>query len=253
MLNKDLKTLANKTIVLTGGTSGIGYEIVRLLESKNKIMVVARASERLEKLKSEFPTVKTFAADLSQPEQYKNLASQILHHSNTIDVLINNAAVQYTPTFLDDHFSYPSIESQINLNFTSICALSYLLLPALLHEEATRRKTAIVNINSGLALAPKSSSAIYCATKGALDVFSQSLAYQLEHSNVQVMQAFLPIVDTSMTQGRGKNKISAKQAAQAIVNGIEKGQLINDIGKVALLRVLLRVAPSIAKKIMKEA
>ncbi|MFC3120788.1 SDR family oxidoreductase [Agaribacter flavus] len=253
MFSTNLKTLENKVIIITGGTSGIGYEIVRLLAPKNTVMVIARASTRLDKLKSEFSSVEVFAADLSKPEQYENLAAQILHRVNTIDVLVNNAAVQYTPTFLDEHFSYHSIESEINLNFRSICALSYLLLPALQHDEPNIRESAIVNINSGLALAPKSSSAIYCATKAALDVFSQSLAYQLAHSNVKVMQAFLPIVDTPMTRGRGENKLSANLAAQAIVSGIEKGQLVNDVGKVALLRVLLRVAPSIAKKIMKRA
>jgi short-subunit dehydrogenase involved in D-alanine esterification of teichoic acids len=123
-----------------------------------------------------------------------------------------------------------------------------LLLPALAHNN----KAAILNINSGLALAPKTSSAIYCATKGALNIFSQSLRYQLEDTNINVHQAFLPLVDTAMTVGRGENKVTAEEAARAIIQGLEKNIQDHDIGKVKLLRVLLRLAPSMAQKIMKK-
>lgn len=249
-----LEKIENKVIVLTGGSSGIGYELVRLLEPKNTIMVIARASSRLQTLAEEFPSVQTFATDLSEPENYRKVTEHILQRTKNIDILINNAAVQYTPSFLDDDFSYATIEREINLNFTAVCALSYLFLPALLHSNTpSTHKPAIVNINSGLALAPKSSSAIYCATKGAMNAFSQSLAYQLEHTNVQVMQAFLPLVDTSMTRGRDSKKLSAEHAAAAIIHGIEKGDRINNIGKVKLLRLLLVIAPAIAKKILKRS
>ena len=240
----------NKTTVITGGTSGIGYQMVRLLNFHNDVIVVARPSSRLDALKKEFPNIKTFAADLSKPEEYKVLSNNIMQAHPRIDVLINNAAIQYTPSVLDESFLYDSIEQEINLNFTSVCALSYLLLPALLNEE---REAVIININSGLALAPKASSAIYCATKGAINIFSQSIGYQLENTNVRVMQAFLPLVDTPMTKGRGDGKISPRRVAMDIVGGIEKGAIILDIGKVKKLRLLLRFMPRLAHRIMRES
>ncbi len=106
-------------------------------------------------------------------------------------------------------------------------------------------------MNSGLGLVPKTTSAIYCATKGALNIFSQSLRHQLEGTNIRVMQAFLPLVETPMTEGRGSGKLPADRVAADIIAGIEKNQLDIDIGKVKLLRPLARFLPSLARQIMK--
>jgi len=240
--------LDKKRIVVTGGTSGIGYEITKLLQKDNEVIVISRSSKKLNKLAQEFESITTFQADLSKLDDIENVADIIVKRFESIDVLINNAAVQNTPSFLDDDFRYETISHEITLNFTSPCSLSYLLLPCLLHcNEAV-----ILNINSGLALAPKTSSAIYCGTKGALNIFSQSLRYQLEKTNIKVQQAFLDLVDTVMTTGRGKNKMSSEQAAIKILQGVKKGIPENDIGKVSLLRFLLRLIPSLARRILKK-
>lgn len=242
--------LADKTIVITGGTSGIGYEIVRILAPNNKVIVIARSGVRLEKLEKEFEGIEIYPADLSKPQEYEALADKIVKAHNQIDLLINNAAIQNTPTYIDDDFSYDTIIPEIHLNFTAVCALIYLLLPAMLDDG---RECIITNINSGLALAPKTGSAIYCGTKGGMDVFSQSLGYQLEQTNIRVLQAFLPLVDTPMTHGRGSGKITPQRAAQDIVSGIEQGKRINNIGKVKLLRVLLALTPRLARSLMKRS
>ena len=100
---------------------------------------------------------------------------------------------------------------------------------------------------------PARTSAVCCATKAALDSFSRSLSYQLEDTNINVVQALLPLVDTGMTTGRGRGKLTAAKAAEDILLGIEQGIAINDIGKVKILRILMRLAPSLARKIMKSS
>ena len=240
--------IKDKKIVITGGTSGIGYQMVRLLCRDNKVLVIARAGARLMSLAKEFPEIETYPADLFNPQYYEIVTDKIIKDHNNIDILINNAAIQNTPAYLDDDFNYDAVESEIHLNFTSVCSLSYLLLPALLQND---KQAVIVNINSGLALAPKTHSAIYCATKAAMDSFSRSLNYQLENSNVRVMQAFLPLVDTPMTRGRGQGKVTAEYAAKEIILGLAQGVTVKNIGKVKLLRLLLMIAPWLARKIMK--
>ncbi len=240
--------LSNKRIVITGGTSGIGYEMVKSLHLDNEVIVIARNTEKLKSLSLKFMGVHTYQADLSHLNDVKAVVGTILTKFDSIDVLINNAAVQYTPTLLGRTFDVEPIVHEVTVNFTSICCLITMMLPMLNHQ----KKAVILNINSGLALAPKTSSAIYCATKGALNIFSQSLRYQLEHTNISVQQAFLELVDTKMTTGRGGNKISAVQAAQTIIYGLKNDINEHDIGKVKLLRLLLRIAPSIALKIMKK-
>ena len=239
--------ISGKHIVITGGASGIGLELVRQLYHRNNISVIARPSSGLEKLKHEFDQIKVYEADLAELNSVELAADQLINGSGKIDILINNAAVQNTPKFLDDDFRYETIKREIDINFTSICMLIYLLMPGLLQKNPS----IILNINSGLAIVPKTSSAIYCATKGALNILSQSLQLQLENTNIDVKQAFLPLVDTSMTKGRGKGKISPEEAAKDIIRGMVKKGPIIDIGKVKLLRPLHRFSPAFAQQIMK--
>lgn len=240
--------LENRVIIVTGGTSGIGLELVKSLSQRNEIIVLGRNASLLKELKEKYSVI-PYQVDLSDMAQVEWAASEVLEMHPKVDVLINNAAVQYTPAFTSDDFAYHTISDEITTNFTSICSLTYLLLPAL--KQA--REAAIVNVNSGLALAPKTSSAVYCATKSALNAFSLSLRYQLEGSNIKVMQAMMPLVQTKMTDGRGKGKLTPVSAANALLNGVENGVLDNDIGKVRLLRWLIRLVPSVAFNMMKRA
>jgi uncharacterized oxidoreductase len=239
--------LQNKKIVITGGTSGIGLEMTKQLSENNTILVIARQQGPLKRLKEKCESVVTYQADLSNLKEVEAVADRIVKEHESIDVLINNAAVQYTPSFLDDDFSYDTIKREIDINFTSVCSLIYLLLPSLIKDS----RSLILNLNSGLGLAPKTSSAIYCGTKGALNIFSQSLGYQLEKTNIRVLQAFMPLVDTPMTKGRGTGKITVYKAVEELITGLKKETVDIDVGKVKLLRILMRVWPGLAKNILK--
>ena len=239
--------IVGKHVVITGGASGIGLELVRRLYPNNEISIIARPSAGLENLRNTFERVAIYEADLADLNAVEAAADRFVKTEKKIDVLINNAAVQYTPHFLDDDFRFETIKREIDINLTSVCTLIYLLMPNLLQCSPSM----ILNMNSGLALAPKTGSAVYCATKGALNILSQSLQYQLENTNIEVKQAFLPLVDTPMTEGRGKGKLSVEKAAADIIQGMSKKSPNIDIGKVKLLRILLRLAPTLAQKIMK--
>jgi len=241
--------LTQKNIVITGGTSGIGYELVKRLQSDNRVLVIAGNRDRLEGLARDFPGLLTCCADLSQTQDVERAAGDVVGQFGKVDLLINNAALQTCPGFLDTDFDSQSIAREIGVNLTAVCLLTARLLPALLGH----RPAAIVNVNSGLALMPKSASAVYCATKAAVNSFSQSLRYQLEQTNVRVMQAFMPLVDTPMTAGRGSGKMTAGDAAAAMLRGIESDVEEHDIGKIATLRLLIRLAPGIARRVMKAA
>ncbi len=241
--------LKQRNIVITGGTAGIGLELVRQLHKGNALLVIASNEDRLEQLTREFPGIMTCRADLAQLTEVETAAGAARRFFDRIDVLINNAAIQYTPTLIEESFDYASIQREVTVNFTAVCALTSLLLPSLIHDG----EAAIINVNSGLGLVPKKNSAVYCATKAAVNVFSLSLRHQLEDTNVSVLQAFMPLVDTAMTTGRGNNKLSPTEAANAMLRGVELDIEDNDIGKVRVLRSLVRFAPGIARKIMKAA
>lgn len=249
----------NKRIVITGGTSGIGLALVKELAVNNYIIVISRKGTLTKQLLNAKHPVQLYHADLANKAEIESVVDKIQRQERVIDVLINNAAIQHTPEFLATNFNYDSIQTEINVNFAAVCHLTYLFLPLLLAAE----KGEILNVNSGLAIAPKQSSAVYCATKSALDSFSKSLSYQLEGTTVAVRQAFLPLVQTAMTEGRvlgklpgkwsGKSseKLQAEDVATQIIRGVVREQDVNDIGKVRFLRLLNYLMPPLAQRIMK--
>jgi uncharacterized oxidoreductase len=239
--------IVGKHIAITGGASGIGLELLRQLYHNNEVSIIARPSAGLKNLRRSFERVNVYEADLANLNAVERAADLLVKSDKKIDILINNAAVQYTPHFLDEDFRYESIKREIDVNFTSICILIYLLMPNLLQSNPSM----VLNINSGLGLVPKTSSAIYCATKGALNILSQSLAHQLEDTNIEVKQVFLPLVDTAMTKGRGKRKLPVEKVAADIIRGMRSSGSNINIGKVKALRFIQRLSPSLAQRIMK--
>lgn len=242
--------LQNRTILVTGGTSGVGRELVKqLVQKKNSVIVISRNPVNLECLHREFPSVRTYQCSLANGMDIEKTISDISKDFPCLSVVINNAGIQETPTFLDKSFSYDGIENEVNINLIAPIKICALMLGNLLNLQ---EKAAFVNITSGLALFPKKTSAVYCATKAGLHNFSRSFRYQLEETNVDVFEAILPIVDTPMTEGRGKGKISAAKAASAIISGIEKGKEEIYVGKSRLIPMLARISPSLMTGIMKK-
>ncbi|MDQ8201921.1 SDR family NAD(P)-dependent oxidoreductase [Pelagicoccus sp. SDUM812003] len=239
--------LKGKEIVLTGGTSGVGLALVEALQADNTLLVIARQSERLEALKTRKENVDTLACDLGDADQLRRL-EQSSWIFEGVDLLINNAAIQVSDGFLSQRYDFESMERELRLN---------LLAPACLTKlaacEMSRRDKggAILNVGSALAIAPKASSPMYCSTKAGLRSLSRSIGYQLWDRGVRVLHAMLPLVDTAMTAGRGKGKITAEQAAKELIEVVEEERVDAAIGKACLLAAIDRVSPRMAQRLMR--
>lgn len=241
--------LHNQTILVTGAASGIGKALSRELAGRdNRIVAVARNQDKLKALQHELPSVTAMPCDLKVKEDVIDLVRKVEDDGFQVSVLINNAAIQNTPFLTDPDFDFDGIEREITTNFTAVAWLTALLLPAL---SRNRQDGAVVNISSGLALYPKTSSSVYCATKAAVHSLSQSLRYQLVSQGIAVHEVLLPLVDTSMTAGRGRGKITPERAAADIISGIEKGREEIYVGKAKLLRLLNRISPALTRNILR--
>jgi uncharacterized oxidoreductase len=92
---------------------------------------------------------------------------------------------------------------------------------------------------------------VYCATKAGLRSFTQSLRFNLRETNVHVVEALPPVVDTAMTRGRvGGNKMSAKECASQIIDAIESNSKEANVGMVKLLQMVYSVSPALARRVM---
>lgn len=248
-------SLAGRTALVTGGAAGIGLEITRQLmcEQFAQVVVVGRDMAKLQAVAQEFPGHITIAqCDLSDMAQVHALLAHIPEIAPNLSLLVNNAGSQQITDFTgpDNARFLPSICAEIEANFGSVIALCAGLLPLLARQE----QATIVNVTSGLALAPKRASPVYCATKAGLRSFTMALRYQCERDlrNVRVIEALPPMVDTKMTQGRGSGKISAAICAQQIVAGIKAGKSEIYVGKTAVFRAIMRVTPALGYRMMRD-
>ncbi len=232
-------------IMLTGGTSGIGAEMLAmLLAAGHEVIVVARrASEREPKA-----AMYAYDCDLGDAVAVKEMAASVTQAHGDITVLINNAALQYAVPLTAAEFDPAMMEAEVIINLIAPALITHALLPGL---QRCGYGAAVVNVSSGLAFFPKRETALYCATKAAIHSFSQSLRYQLEADGINVVEAILPLVETPMTYGRGKGKISASKAATAILDGIGKGHSEIYIGAAKSIPYFMRLAPSLGRKILK--
>lgn len=241
--------LKDRTILITGGTSGVGKEMVAQLAPINKtIIVIATNTVKLYALKSNYGNVIAYQCSLARKVEVEETIEDIVERYKDLTVVVNNAGIQMTPLFHEKEFSFDSIETEVTVNLTAQIWISALTLGHFLNMEIS---AAYINVASGLGLYPETNSAVYCATKAGLLNFTRSFRYQLETTSIQAHTAILPMVETPMTEGRGKGKISARQAASEIIKGVEKGKDDIYVGKTKLMPMLSRLSPALMTSIMK--
>ncbi|MGV9316889.1 SDR family oxidoreductase [Streptomyces sp. NPDC003691] len=238
--------LSGRTVLVTGGTRGIGRALTRRLTGLGAhVVAVGRDPGGLADLTAEYgDRVSAVRLDLADPEAVDAFGDALPGRHPELSVVINNAGVQHPSDFLtgDPRALLPVLRRELAVNLDAVVSLSTGLLPHL----RTLPSAAIVNISSGLAIVPKPSAPVYCAAKSAVRTFTRALRYQCEDTapQVRVVDAVLPMVDTDMTAGRGRGKISPDETARAVLDGLRRGRDEIYVGKARLLPVLMRVAPS---------
>ncbi len=233
-------------ILITGATAGIGRALTeKFLELDNEIIAVGRNEKKLEELAKSDKRIIPFKCDISKQEELDKLILFIEKEHKNLNILINNAGIQYNYNFGKEHLLLCKVEHEINVNFLAPLKLIALLLPTLQIND----NSAIVNVSSGLAIVPKAQAPVYCGTKAGIHIFSKSLRYQLD--KVKVFEIIPPLVETAMTEGRGKGKISPLRLVNEFIKAFKKDKYEVNIHKVKLLRIINRISPSIADKIMR--
>lgn len=236
------------TILITGGSSGIGLALAkRFLALNNKVIITGRNREKLQQLKNDLPAIDFFAGDLTDKYALDQLILFMEQQHPSLNILINNAAVQYNYNFTDEPNLTDKIAYEVSANVTAPITLTGRLLPLLL----TNKNSAVVNVSSGLFIAPKKSASVYCATKSAIHSFSKTLRYQLENTDTKVFEIIPALIDTPMTVGRGKAKLSPEQLTDEFLRNFEADNLESYIGKTKLLKFINRLSPALAHNLMK--
>ncbi len=235
--------ISGKSVLLTGGSSGIGREIARQMKAKGaRIALTGRDKARLAAMREE--GFEVIEADLSNAHGVDGLIADL--GGREIDILINNAGQGVDHDFREAPPDSDAADVCIYANLDAPIRLITALLPRL----KARPEAAIVNVTSGLAIAPRAGGPVYCATKAGLRSYTQALRAQMAGTSVHVIEALPPLVETNLTAGRGGNKMPASECARQIVSAIEGDRDEASVGMVKLLQIVNSISPALARRIM---
>ncbi|OSI17056.1 short-chain dehydrogenase [Neisseria dentiae] len=231
------------TVLITGGASGIGFALAQKFHAVgNRVILAGRRSEALQQAAERLPGALAETADITRAQDRAALVQKY----PDLNILVNNAGIQLNSPLAEQ--SEADITHELCVNLTAPILLTHAFLPMLLKQP----HGAVVNVSSGLAIVPKEAASVYCASKAALHSFSQTLRWQLEHTGVKVFELMPPLVDTAMTAGRGKGKISPEALAEEFWQAFlaDKYEIMG--GKTKLLYRINRLFPKLAERIMRK-
>lgn len=234
--------VSGTTILLTGGTNGIGREIALQLRAKGaNVVLTGRNPDRVAAMRDE--GFEVIEADLSNAAGVDALLAA--WGDREIDVLLNNAGQLVDHDFRKGTVDPDASDDCIYANLNAPIRLTVGLMG---HLKA-RPEAIIVNVTSGLAIAPAARQPVYCATKAGLRFYSLTLREQLKDTNIRVIEALPPVVDTQMNDGNPMKKMPASECAAQIVDAIISGKTEVNIGMTKALRVAEAISPALARSV----
>ena len=190
--------LADKVVVVTGASSGLGRRFAVDLAGAGAVVVgMARRQDLLAGLESEMtrvsPKSRTVVSDVSQVDRYVDELKRLESELGRIDVLVNNAGIGEP----HEESGVAALRSVMETNYFAAAAGSLAVVPGMVE----RRAGVIVNVSSDSGRAPGPGEPAYSATKAALSAFSESLSMQLEGTGVKVHVLYPGWVPTAMGSG----------------------------------------------------
>ena len=233
-----MKNFDNKTVLITGGSSGIGLALSKQFASKGaNVCILARRKSILEDAqkeirkccKSSSQNIVAISADVSNYDELKTALSKYIKENGGPDILINSAGITYPGTFLDLN---PKIfADNININYLGTVYSTKLIAP----EMVKRGYGHIINISSLAAIVGIYGYSAYAPSKYAVRGFSRVLRAELKPFGVSVSIVYPPDTDTpqlafedklkpeitrAITHGGGL--LSADKVASIIIKGIQQ-------------------------------
>ena len=232
----DMKEYKNKTILLTGASTGIGYAMAHLLADQGaNLIITARGRDKLEDLAKELSdkNIQThiFTQDISETNSAKKLFDQIEQANLSVDLLINNAGYgrwgEFTEIDMQDY------ENMIQLNVTSLTELSYLYAKKM----AEKGSGGIINVASTAALYPIPYAAVYAGTKAYVLSLSEALNFEYSRKGIRVMAVCPGATESKFVERATENSERLKQRMSKfkdVENSTVRIQSAEDCAKEAL-------------------
>lgn len=235
--------VSNKTILITGGGSGIGFATAQLLSQHgNRLILTGRNEVRLREAAAQLPNATAIACDLNDAAAVAQLVSRVQQEFSDLSLLINNAGQAYTYQLSAKADAASKAGEEIATNYLAVLRLTEHLLPLLSQQP----EAAIVNVTSIVAFAPSAAIPTYSASKAALHSYTQALRHTLAQStSIRVFELMPPLVNTDFSQEiGGSNGIPPQQVAEELLAGLEQDSYEIRVGQTAQFYEFHRASPA---------
>ncbi len=186
--------MSGNTILITGGGTGIGRALAEAFHQRgNRVIITGRRKAMLDEVTEANPGMQFAILDITDADAIRSFAEQIIAENPSLNVVIHNAGIMRDEP-VRAAGSLDTAEATIATNLLGPIRLNTALLPHLLDQS----QAAILTVSSGLAFVPRASTPTYSATKAAIHAYTQALRYQLQDTNVQVIELIPPYVQTTL-------------------------------------------------------
>lgn len=242
-----MKTTDN-TILITGGGSGIGFEMAKLFSKNNTVIITGRDENRLKEAASQLENTHYIVSDITKEKDINSLAKYIETQFPNLNVLINNAGRAIVHDLIEkEGNAHDKALDEITTNYLSTIRITEKLLPFL----STKREAAVVNVSSVAALVPSHILSTYSASKAALHSYTQSLRHFLKDSSVRVFELMPPLVNTEFSKEIGGEKgIHPSVVAHDLFNALTENKFEVHVGDTAAIYQLSLSSPKEAFNVM---
>ena len=187
--------LSGNTVLITGGSSGIGYAMAEaFLAAGSTVAVCGRDEGRLRDATARHPELHWRLCDVAREADRKALFEWASAELPTLNVLVNNAGIQRDIDFTGGIEEFLAGENELRVNLEAPIVLCGLFMPLL----SCQSRAAIINVSSGLGFMPVSAMPVYCASKAGLHTFTLALRQQLSRTCINVHEVVPPAVDTGL-------------------------------------------------------
>ncbi|PXW25446.1 SDR family oxidoreductase [Paraburkholderia caballeronis] len=240
--------MTDNTILITGGTSGIGLELAQqFIALGNDVIVVGRNPARLDALRVSHPKLHVLRGDVGDPRSVAALYEQVAGAFPDLNVLVNSAGIMRKIDLQRPDFDLADVTREVEANLNGTIWMDVQFLAHLKQKQ----NAAIVNVSSGLAFVPMPIAPVYCATKAAIHAFTLSLRVQLRNTPVKVFELAPPGTDTPLFHGEfaaddggGIKPMAVDVLARHAIDGMRRDVLEIRPGLANVLKLGSRIAPN---------
>lgn len=187
--------ITGNTILITGGTSGIGRALAEAFHAeRNKVIIAGRRQQLLDEVTKQNPGMIGLPLDVSDENSINSFAAQVRDRFPDLNVLINNAGIAGREDYTTEQVDTKTAMAILQTNVISVVQLTAALLPVL----KAQPHATLMATTSGLAFVPLAASPTYCASKAFLHSWLEAVRFQLRNTSVEVLELAPPYVQTEL-------------------------------------------------------